>query len=88
VRVVETPDARGRLEDLRGQVELRIVDVAEDPVGAAEDRILAVPSWSTAARSPAAETVCSTLLDRLLPTEGHQDDVYLLAFRISPGVGA
>jgi|SRR4051794_39614992 len=35
-----------------------------------------------------AETVCSTLLDRLLPTEGHEDDVCLLAFRISPGVGA
>jgi circadian clock protein KaiB len=31
-------------EDLRGQVELRIIDVAEDPARAAEDRILAVPT--------------------------------------------
>jgi circadian clock protein KaiB len=31
-------------EDLRGDVELRVVDVAEDPGPAAEDRILAVPT--------------------------------------------
>jgi circadian clock protein KaiB len=31
-------------EDLRGQVELQIVDVAEDPARAAKDRILAVPT--------------------------------------------
>jgi len=31
------------------------------------------------------ETVCSRLLERLLPPEGHEDDVCVLAFRISPG---
>jgi circadian clock protein KaiB len=31
-------------EDLRGQVELRIIDVTDNPAGAAEDRILAVPT--------------------------------------------
>src|SRR5918993_1379441 len=31
-------------EDLRGQVELLVVDVAEDPARAATDRILAVPT--------------------------------------------
>jgi circadian clock protein KaiB len=31
-------------EDLRGQVELRIIDVTEDPARAAEDRVLAVPT--------------------------------------------
>ncbi len=31
-------------EDLRGRVELMVVDVAEDPARAATDRILAVPT--------------------------------------------
>jgi serine phosphatase RsbU (regulator of sigma subunit) len=31
-----------------------------------------------------AETVCARLLDRLLPAEGHEDDVCLLAVRREP----
>jgi PAS domain S-box-containing protein len=31
------------------------------------------------------ETVCTALLDRLLPGEGHEDDVCLLAIRLRPG---
>jgi PAS domain S-box-containing protein len=32
-----------------------------------------------------AESVCDALLDRLLPSPGHDDDVCLLAFRLTPG---
>jgi serine phosphatase RsbU (regulator of sigma subunit) len=32
-----------------------------------------------------AETVCDALLDRLLPAHGHEDDVCLLALRLTTG---
>jgi serine phosphatase RsbU (regulator of sigma subunit) len=35
-----------------------------------------------------AETVCDALLDRLLPAQGHEDDVCLLALRLTSRAGA
>ena len=38
-------------------------------------------------RGQPAETVCATLMDRLLPDQEHEDDVCLLVLRILPPGG-
>jgi serine phosphatase RsbU (regulator of sigma subunit) len=35
-------------------------------------------------RGQSAETVCATLMDRLLPDQEHEDDVCLLVLRVLP----
>jgi phosphoserine phosphatase RsbU/P len=37
-------------------------------------------------RGRPAETVCATLMDRLLPDQEHEDDVCLLVLRVLPGI--
>jgi sigma-B regulation protein RsbU (phosphoserine phosphatase) len=37
-------------------------------------------------RGRPAETVCATLMDRLLPDQQHEDDVCLLVLRVLPGI--